>query len=286
MALAALLAAARNGDATLTMADAFTISLTNGTILYWTNWDSDFLWGSPPQQYQSGGALIQGLKYKCATGLEVDKQQLTIMATPSDLINGTPVLEAIAQGAFDGAQITRDRVFFDPSLSGGIDGLTLFAGRVSTVDTSGRTQAAITVASLLVILDYNMPRNLWSPTCVHTLYDAGCGVDRTAFATNTVCGAGSNRVNLLTAVAQFPEHVQGSVLFTSGLNSNLTATVKSVVAGTSLLLMYPMPNDVSTGEAFTVYFGCDHTRATCNSRFNNLLNHRAFPYVPPPQIAF
>ena len=39
--------------------------------------------------------------------------------------------------------------------------MTLFKGRVSTVDSVGRTQATLTVASDLVILDYDMPRNLF-----------------------------------------------------------------------------------------------------------------------------
>ena len=63
-----------------------------------------------------------------------------------------------------------------------IGGVTLFHGRVSTVDNVGRTQAQITVASDLVILDYDMPHNLYSSTCVHALYDSGCGVIRGTYS--------------------------------------------------------------------------------------------------------
>jgi uncharacterized phage protein (TIGR02218 family) len=62
--------------------------------------------------------------------------------------------------------------------------------------------------------------------------------------------------------------------------------VKSVVVGASLILMYPLPAAPATGDAFTVYAGCDHTPATCSARFANLANFRGFPYVPPPQIAY
>ena len=37
----------------------------------------------------------------------------------------------------------------------------MFQGRVSTVDQVGRTSATLTVASDLVVLDYDMPRNLF-----------------------------------------------------------------------------------------------------------------------------
>ena len=57
------------------------------------------------------GPLVQGLKYKAAVGLEVDKQQITIAARPTDLINGAPFLIALRDGAFDGAtRAARPRV--------------------------------------------------------------------------------------------------------------------------------------------------------------------------------
>ena len=50
--------------------------------------------------------------------------------------------------------------------------------------------------------------------------------------------------------------------------------------------MYPLPFAPAPGDTFNVAFGCDHTQATCQSKFNNLVNFRGFPYVPPPQLAY
>ena len=72
-----------------------------------------------------------------------------------------------------------------------VGGVTLFHGRVSTVDLVGRTSATLTIASDLIVLDYDMPRNLYSPTCLHTLYDSGCGVIRGTYAASGTCGSGS-----------------------------------------------------------------------------------------------
>ncbi len=66
----------------------------------------------------------------------------------------------------------------------------------------------------------------------------------------------------------------------------MLATVKWAAAGSALALMYPLPFAPATGDAFTVYAGCDHTQGTCQGRFNNLANFRGFPYVPPPQMAY
>ncbi len=281
--LAAINAARAAPDAQLAFAECFTVTLATGTVLTWTNVDLPVTYDGAT--FSATGPLVSGLKYKASVGLEVDKQQIMIAARPSDLISGSPALNAIREGAFDGAIVQRDRVFLTAIGGAVIGGATLFHGRVSTVDSVGRTQAQITVASDLVILDYDMPHNLYSPTCVHTLYDSGCGVIRGTYSSSGTVGAGSTASLINTSVA-VASQVQGSLVFTSGLNANVRATVKSAVAGASLSLMYPLPSQPSAGDAFTVAFGCDHTRGTCQGKFNNLANFRGFPFVPPPQIAY
>lgn len=279
------LAAARAGvDAQLAFADAFTFTLATGVVETWGNADVAFAYNGAT--FSATGPLVQGLKYKGTVGLDVDKQQITLAARPTDLLSGAQVLQAIAAGAFDGAEVTRDRVFFSGGLAGTVlGGIRLFKGRVSTIDNVGRTRAQISVASDLIILGYEMPRNLFSPTCVHTLYDSGCGIIRGTYSASGTAGSGST-ASLINSSAALAGHAQGSLVFTSGANANIRATVKSVVAGTSLSLMYPLPAAPSVGDAFTVAFGCDHTRGTCQSKFANLANFRGFPFIPPPQIAY
>ena len=276
-------AARAAGDAPLAIAECFQFMSTIGTVYTWTNVDYNVTYNS--QTFLSTGPLVNGLKYKGSIGLEVDKQQLTISARPTDLINGAPFLIALRDGAFDGAEIIRYRVFLNSPAGTVVGGVIMFQGRISTVDHVGRTSATVTVASDLVILGYDMPRNLFSPTCVHTLYDSGCGVVRGTFAASGTAGAGStsNSINFAGALAQ---HAQGSLAFSGGANANVRATVKSVSVGSALHLMYPLPFAPATGDAFTVYAGCDHTQGTCQNRFNNLSNFRGFPYVPPPQMAY
>ncbi len=270
-------------DAPIAFAECFTFIATTGALYTWTNVDYPVTYNG--HTFLADGPLVQGLKYNGSIGLDVDKQQITIAARPSDLINGAPFLIALRDGAFDGQPVTRDRVFLTAPNGSVVGGVRMFQGRISTVDQVGRTSAVLTVASDLVILDYDMPRNLFSPTCNHTLYDSGCGVIRGTFSVSGVCGAGStsSRINFTGAQAI---HAQGSCVFSSGANANLRATVKSVAPGVALYLMYPLPFAPATGDAFVVAAGCDHTQATCQGRFNNLANFRGFPYVPPPQLAY
>jgi uncharacterized phage protein (TIGR02218 family) len=276
-------AARATPDAPIAFAECFTFITTTGTAYTWTNVDYDVAFDG--SVFSSKGPLVSGLKYKGSVGLEVDKQQITVAARPTDLINGAPFLIALRDGAFDGAPVYRDRVFLTAPMGSVVGGVRMFQGRISTVDSVGRTQATVTVASDLVILDYDMPRNLFSPTCLHVLYDAGCGIIRGTFSLDGAVGAGSNSNTINFSGARRGD-AQGSLVFTSGANSNVRATVKSVNVGVSYSLMYPLPFAPTEGDNFNVAFGCDHTQATCVAKFNNLPNFRGFPYVPPPQLAY
>ncbi len=84
----------------------------------------------------------------------------------------------------------RDRAFLSAWGTAPIGAVTLFKGRVSTVDSVGRTTAQMTVACDLVLLDIDMPRNLYQPTCNHVLFDSGCGLVKNAFGAAGTVGAG------------------------------------------------------------------------------------------------
>ena len=284
-ALVSFLAGLRQqNDATLLMADCFTFTLQSSLVLSYTNIDVPVTIGGTV--FAANSVLVDGLRYRCSVGLDVDQQQITLSAGPDVTLNGAPFLVALRDGAFDGALMTRDRAFFSDRLGGNVVGsVNLFTGRLSSVDEVGRTSAKITVQSDLILLDISMPRNLYQPTCLHTLYDSGCGLVRNAFASNGTIGAGSTS-SLIFWSGAVAGHAQGRILFTSGINANVSATVSSAVPGTSLQLRYPLPVSPATGDTFTIYQGCDHTMATCQTQFDNLARFRGFPFVPPPEVAF
>ena len=206
-------------------------------------------------------------------------------ATSDTITGGAPFLQALRDGSFDGCEIERGRVFFSDRIGGAAIGdVTLFKGRLGTVDQIGRTSAKLTVNSDLVLLNIDMPRNLYQSTCLHTLYDSGCTLVKNAFGTNGTAGAGST-ASIINWSGADPAYQQGSITFTSGVNAGVTANVNTVAAGVSLTLGYPLQSPPSPGDGFTVYQGCDHTPGTCQSKFSNLANFRGFPYVPPAQMA-
>src|SRR5579872_1414552 len=133
-----------SADAKMLMADAYKLTLASGTIVGYTNIDVSFAFGGVT--YLANSIRISGLKYKQAIGLEVDKQQIEIIAASTDLLSGVPFLQALRNRALDGARIARYRVFFSDTLGGTVvDGVLLFAGRVGQIDQVGRTTAKVTV---------------------------------------------------------------------------------------------------------------------------------------------
>jgi uncharacterized phage protein (TIGR02218 family) len=284
-ALQSFLASARGQlDMVIAFADCFTFTLTSGAVLTYTNADVPVTYQG--KQFLANGPLVDGLKYRGSVGLNVDRQEVTIAAKPGDYaVAGAMFIASLGAGLFDGAQVQRDRVFFSDVIGGTlVDGVTLFFGRVSTGDEIGRTKGKITVANELVLLDLPMPRNIYAPMCLHVLYDTGCGLAAATFGTTGAVAGGSTQtlINFAGAVAQ---HAQGKLIFQTGANAGLSFTVKSVVAGTSLTLAYQTPFTPAAGDGFAVYYGCDHTQSTCQSRFNNLASFKGFPFVPPPQYA-
>jgi len=284
-ALISYLNAARaSPDAKILMADAFLFTLQGGLTLAYTNIDVTFAYAGVT--YLANSILVDGLKYKAAVGLEADQQQITVAARSTDSISGgAPFLQALRDGSFDGCEIVRYRVFFSDRLGGtAIGAAMLFKGRLGNIDEIGRSSAKLTVNSDLVLLDIDMPRNMYQPTCLHTLYDVGCTLHKSDFQASGTVGAGST-ASIIYWPGADTNFAQGTISFTSGVLTAVTATVGSAVNGSLLNLINPLPSVPAAGDGFTVYFGCDHTLTTCQAKFNNLVNFRGFPYVPPPQMA-
>jgi len=278
-----LFAAQNDPDVLLYFAECYTLTLFNGTTLYYTSADVDINWGGVV--FSSSGPIISGLKYNSTIGFNVDQQEITIAALPTVTVNGAPFMSALANGAFDLCVIERDRVFFSDHVGGTIiDGVTLFYGRFLRIDECGRFSAKVTVADSMVVLNNNMPRNTWSATCNHVLYDAGCTMIATNFQITATVGIGSTPSNLVTPYAAINQ-VGGYISYISGPNAGVQGTIKNVNVGSDITLAFPLPEVPIIGDTFYVYLGCDHSAATCLSVFNNLQNFKGFPYVPPPQWA-
>jgi uncharacterized phage protein (TIGR02218 family) len=284
------------GNRTLPMADCFTFTLLDGTVIRASSLDVPVVVDGI--LFPANGIRVDGMRFRQGIGLEVDEQTVTIGATAADTVNGVPFLESLRLGRFDLATVQRDRAFFDPAsvpslvpISGLIasGSVTLFHGRISSIDRLGRAQAQVKVKSDLVLLNIDMPRNIFEPCCVHATFDSGCGLNKVDYATFGLVANGSTpgAIAWSGSGGAHPDGWwdQGTVTFTGGVNVGLTRTVK-LSTNALLTLIAPLDMLPAAGDSFTVYAGDDHTLATCRTKFGNGANFRGFPFVPAAELAF
>jgi hypothetical protein len=153
------------------MADLYTITLKNGSVLRYTTWDSNLnVQGSI---FLTGPPHIKRSSIEEKLGLDVSSLDLEIVAGLSDTVNGVPVLQLIASGVFDGAALTIDRLFMD-SAGNQIGTVVRFSGTIGAVDEVGQTGAKLTVDALVSLLSQQLPNIILQPNCTNTLFDARC----------------------------------------------------------------------------------------------------------------
>jgi uncharacterized phage protein (TIGR02218 family) len=281
---------------------------------------------SPIATFVANSIRISGLKYSIKIGMDVDEQDVTIscltpptfpqsasaavsgeldvgeladmllatdgIASPTfgpslETIEGVPFLKALRTGLFDGAFLQRDRAFLYAWGAPPIGTVTLFHGRISSIDKIGRVDAQVKVKSDLVLLDTDFPRNIYQAGCIHILFDAGCALVKSSFAVAGTVGAGStNLVINWTNPNNYNYFYEGTISFTSGELDGVDANIKSSNA-TTLVLSDSLPVAPQPGDTFNAYPGCNHTTGVGGcATFNNLAHFRGYPNVPPPATAF
>jgi uncharacterized phage protein (TIGR02218 family) len=271
-------------------ADLYTFTLIGGSVLRYCSGDRDVTAGG--QLFTSQGPRVdrKDNKAKChwKIGVEVDTLVFDVMPQATDMVGGLPFLAACVQGAFDGAELQLERAFMATYGDTSVGTVIMFAGRVAEIDL-GRAVATFTINSHLELLNLQLPRNLWQPGCVNSLGDASCGVNLPSFAVSGSAAAGSSASVILASLGQPTSYFdQGKIAFTSGANAGLTRSVKYWVAGSPgvIALLAPFPQAPATGDAFTIYPGCDKTLgANGCAKFANTARFKGYPFIPSSETA-
>lgn len=279
---AGALAALLNARGPLNKADLYTLTLQDGSVQRWSG--SDFAITGNSQTWSLGPGLTRS-RVRFTTGLSVDTLQLSVTDILGTTINGKPLIPFIAAGGLNGARLQLDRCFWGPTDTAPVGALLWFPGRVAEVPRVDRYEAQIVVRSDLELLDVMVPRDVYQPGCLNTLYAPPCGVVR---ATYTVGGTATSastadRTTFNHAMATPATYFDlGVIRFTSGANNGISRTVKKHLSG-SISVMPPWPFAVANGDTFSIYPGCDKQQTTCSAKFSNLARFRGQPYIPAPE---
>jgi uncharacterized phage protein (TIGR02218 family) len=262
-------------------ADLITLTLKSGAVLRLTNAQTDIVWAG--NTYAASLPFERG-NTRITRGIEVDTHDCTLYPADTHTVAGVPLLQAAAAMALQGADYALEQAFW-PAPGVAITGtLPLFAGRVADTQVH-RTAIALTIKSDTEVFDIMMPRNLVSPTCQNTLYDANCRVSRAAFTVAATVTAGSTVRSVMCTIAHPPGWFdRGTLVFTSGSNAGQKRTIRQSSSG-NLTLVSPLIAAPVAGDTLTVAPNCDRTQSACGTKFSNLGNFRAMPYVPAPEAS-
>lgn len=153
---------------------------------------------------------------------------------------------------------------------------TIYKGILKAVKiVDDGTKAHLHAESIISSFKKETPEDSFSPQCQAFLYDSRCQVNQASFShEGTVTSVSGNTITVDGLSAKGAGWaLAGYIAFGTDY--------RQVLAQDSNVLTVILPFGIGvTGETVTVYAGCDHSAATCESKFNNLVNHRGFPYVP------
>lgn len=277
-----------NGSKSLVMADLYTITLKDGTVLRYTSADVDITYsGNTYLAGRSSNApTFQRGKTRTSIGLSSDDLEVDILFDSATRINSLTPASFVAFGGFDNCTIQVDKALAPDWTNPVVNGVVnLFFGIVAESKIrTGRVE--LTVNSPLRILNNQFPRNYFLPGCNHSLFDTGCALSKATYAfAGTVSGSPTRTVFASNATAADDYYALGYVVWTSGANAGITSPIKSYSnASGTFTTIYPLAQAPAAGDTFTAYPGCDKQRATCDTKFGNLAHFRGFPFVPTPEM--
>ena len=266
------------------MADLYTITTIQGVEYCYTSYDHNLI--VQGKEYRNDGPVISRDGTSLSLGIEVDNLSITIETNESTKFGDVPVAQAFHNGILDGARFKLERIFMDANTptdtSAGT--LVLFDGRIVEPELD-RYVINASVVSDVDNLKLQMPRNLYTPGCLNTLFDGACGLLSSDFAVTTTIAANSTPSRILCELSQAQGwFTQGVVEFLEGVNIGIKRTVRLHEAG-ALLLTLPLLEMPEIGESIRVYPGCDKRLDTCTNRFNNRARFRGAPFVPVPETS-
>lgn len=171
----------------------------------------------------------------------------------------------------------------------------LFVGSIQKARVKGK-RVKLKAAAFSGALDRRVPRFQWSISCNHTLFSHGCVRRRqTQMARENWRAIGFFEAQwadpkLLLNSVTYPGPTPADHYYVGGWVETGSGTARQVreilgswhVSGTlHLLLARPIRTDqLSPGQAFHVYPGCDGQYSSCSNKFSNTENFGGFPFMP------
>lgn len=157
------------------------------------------------------------------------------------------------------------------------DIIAIWVGRVVGCSFEGAA-AKLTCEPVLVSMKRSGLRRLYGRGCPHVLYGPACGLDKAGFAHSTTVDSIDGAVMTVTSIDVGFTYGGG---FVEWVNDDGITDRRFITSadGSDLTLLMPFQG-ISASDPVTIYPGCNHTIATCDAVFGNVLNYGGQPFFP------
>jgi uncharacterized phage protein (TIGR02218 family) len=223
--------------------------------------------------------VFSGIRHRAAPGMipaairmtsRIDDDSAEVDGALShDVIKATD----LAAGLYDHANIMIGAVDWETR-----EHEVLYTGRIGRIEDDGRGFSA-QLKSAKHILDHDLvPRT--SPTCRAEFCGPGCGLAARRFTARrrvVDLDIDSNRIALDNAAGAGA--IDGQLRLLGGPQTGLAFGIIDA-QGAWVTLDRPIIGPLAPGTPAELREGCDHTLATCASRFGNARNFRGEPFLP------
>jgi uncharacterized phage protein (TIGR02218 family) len=170
--------------------------------------------------------------------------------------------------------VTVRRVHLGSNLA--TDSIVLWVGRVSGFSVTDKL-AKVKIASYFsTALRGNIPGVHYQNNCNHVLYDGRCKVLQGGFQTfSAITVISGNDITVTN------DGVADGLLVAGIVTLQRTGESRMVINNLSnvITLASSFPEAV-LGDSVIMIQGCDHSFATCGTKFSNTLNYGGHPYIP------
>ncbi len=161
--------------------------------------------------------------------------------------------------------------------SGDGEAITMWMGRVLNV-TWSNASAAIHCESVYTSLKRNGLRRLYQKACPHVIYGVGCAIDRATFKSTKTVSTVSGTSLVFSSIGVADEYFSGGYVEWNNGGVVSRRAIRQQL-GDNVTISFPIPG-LAASASVDLYPGCDHTLATCTSKFSNNLNYGGMPYFP------
>lgn len=156
----------------------------------------------------------------------------------------------------------------------------LWTGRIISVTTWDAGKAKIQLEPVYTSLRRNGLRRLYQKSCPHVLYGPQCSIAQQSFRATGNCVSVSGTTVVVNEASAFAANwFAGGYLEWQNSGGLYEKRFIESSSGSSLVCTV-QPIGLTAGRPVSIYYGCDHLIATCQSKFGNQLNFGGMPYIP------